>query len=63
MVFSSITFLFYFLPALFLLYYIAPAKLKNLVMILGSFVFTHGEKFDLFPLCLRCLSRILCAQS
>lgn len=50
MVFSSITFLFYFLPALFLLYYIAPAKLKNLVMILGSFVFYAWGEIRFIPI-------------
>jgi alginate O-acetyltransferase complex protein AlgI len=38
-VFSSIIFLFYFIPILLILYAIAPKKLKNLVMIAGSFVF------------------------
>ncbi|MEG1016265.1 MAG: MBOAT family protein, partial [Oscillospiraceae bacterium] len=49
MVFSSITFLFYFLPALFFLYYIAPKRLKNLVMIVGSFVFYAWGEIRFIP--------------
>ena len=39
MVFSSITFLFYFLPIVLIVYYIAPNKLKNLVLFLASMLF------------------------
>ena len=39
MVFSSITFLYYFLPLFLLLYYLAPKKGKNLVLFLGSLLF------------------------
>ncbi len=39
MVFSSITFLLYFLPAFLALYYIAPVKYRNLVLLLSSIVF------------------------
>ncbi|MBR1744187.1 MAG: MBOAT family protein, partial [Lachnospiraceae bacterium] len=39
MVFSSITFLFYFLPAALLLYYIVPGKLKNAVLFFLSLIF------------------------
>ncbi len=39
MVFSSITFLYYFLPIVLGLYYLAPAKGKNLVLFLSSLVF------------------------
>lgn len=52
MVFSSITFLFYFLPILVLLYFIAPTKLKNLVMILGSFVFYAWGEIRFIPVML-----------
>ncbi len=49
MVFSSITFLFSFLPILLILYFIAPSKAKNAVLLLGSLVFYFcGEpKFGL----------------
>ena len=39
MVFSSITFLFYFLPIVLFLYFISPKKFKNAVLLLASFVF------------------------
>ena len=39
MLFSSIPFLFYFLPVTLILYYIAPKAIKNLVLLLASLVF------------------------
>ncbi len=39
MIFSSVTFLFIFLPVTLLLYYIVPKKLKNVVLLLTSLVF------------------------
>lgn len=39
MLFSSIPFLFYFLPCVFILYLIAPKCLKNTVLLLSSLVF------------------------
>jgi alginate O-acetyltransferase complex protein AlgI len=39
MVFSSIPFLYYFLPIVLLCYAIAPAKCKNMVLLLASLVF------------------------
>ncbi len=39
LVFSSLLFLFRFLPAVLILYFIAPASLKNLVLFLVSLVF------------------------
>ncbi len=39
MVFSSLTFLLYFFPAFFLLYFLAPSSWKNLVLFIGSLVF------------------------
>lgn len=39
MVFSSLLFLFRFLPAVLLLYYIAPRKIRNLVLFLFSLIF------------------------
>lgn len=52
MVFSSITFLFYFLPALILIYYLVPFKLKNLVMIIASFVFYAWGEIRFIPIML-----------
>lgn len=39
MVFSSLTFLFYFFPAFFLLYFLSPNSIRNLVIFIGSLVF------------------------
>mgnify|MGYP002767427904 CR=1 FL=1 len=39
MVFSSIPFLYYFLPAVLIIYFIAPKQLKNAVLLLSSLVF------------------------
>ena len=42
MVFSSITFLYFFLPAVLLIYYISPKKIKNIVLLLSGWFFMHG---------------------
>ena len=39
MIFSSITFLFFFLPIVLAIYYIAPKKFKNLVLLISSLCF------------------------
>ena len=39
MLFSSIPFLFYFLPAVLLLYFLVPKFLKNAVLLLFSLIF------------------------
>lgn len=39
MLFSSVTFLYYFLPIVLVLYYVVPKKLKNFVLFLASLVF------------------------
>ena len=44
MVFSSFTFLFYFFPAFFLLYFLSPNSYKNLVIFIGSLVL---DNFDI----------------
>ena len=44
MLFSSIGFLYYFLPLVLALYYLAPAKLKNMVLLGASlFFYFYGE--------------------
>ncbi|MCI9000350.1 MAG: MBOAT family protein [Clostridia bacterium] len=44
MVFSSITFLFYFLPIVLAIYYMVPNKFKNIVLLMASLVFYfYGE--------------------
>lgn len=39
MVFSSITFLFYFLPIVLAIYYIAPKKYRNVILLISSLLF------------------------
>jgi len=39
MLFSSITFIYYFLPIVLGVYFIVPKKLKNIVLLLSSFIF------------------------
>jgi alginate O-acetyltransferase complex protein AlgI len=39
MVFSSITFLYYFLPLIVIIYYLSPRKLKNYVLLFASLAF------------------------
>lgn len=53
MVFSSIVFLLYFLPAFMLVYFITPAKLKNVVILIGSICFYAwgAPKFIFVILC------------
>ena len=50
MVFSSITFIFYFLPIVLAIYYIVPHKFKNIVLLVASLLFYfYGEpKYILF---------------
>ena len=44
MLFSSVPFLFYFLPAALLLYFAVPRPLKNAVLLLASlFFYAWGE--------------------
>lgn len=52
MVFSSLTFLFYFLPAMIITYYLVPEKFKNLVMIIASFVFYAWGEVRFIPIML-----------
>ena len=56
MVFSSITFLFYFLPAFFLIYFLAGQNLRNFVLLFFSLVFyAWGETEFVFVLLLSIL--------
>ena len=52
MVFSTILFLFRFLPITLALYYLAPAKLKNTVLFLCSLVFYCWGEVRFFPVML-----------
>lgn len=56
MVFSSISFLFFFLPLLFLIYYLVPKKGRNYVLLLFSLLFYYwSEKQYLVLLLFSCL--------
>ncbi|MHA6258297.1 MBOAT family O-acyltransferase [Sporosarcina sp. CAU 1771] len=49
MVFSSLVFLFFFLPITLFIYFIAPMKLKNIVLLLVSwFFYAWGEPIYIF---------------
>ncbi|MGX4598566.1 MBOAT family O-acyltransferase [Faecalimicrobium sp. JNUCC 81] len=39
MLFSSVTFLFFFIPTVFTLYYLSPSKMKNYILLFFSIVF------------------------
>ena len=44
MLFTSISFLYYFLPALIIIYFITPKKYKNIVLLIASLLFyLYGE--------------------
>ncbi len=45
MVFSGLTFLYLFLPAVFVLYFLTPARIRNAVLLLASlFFYFYGEQ-------------------
>lgn len=49
MLFSSISFIYYFLPFVLILYFIVPKKIKNLVLFISSMVFYfYGEAMYTF---------------
>jgi len=44
MLFSSLSFLYFFLPAVLILYFIVPTKVKNIILLISSLVFYfYGE--------------------
>ena len=44
MLFTSISFLYYFLPALIIIYFITPKKYKNIILLIASlFFYLYGE--------------------
>ena len=56
MLFSSITFIYFFLPILLIIYFIAPTKFKNLILIIFSLLFYFlGEPKYIIILILSCL--------
>lgn len=61
MVFSSISFLFFFLPLLLLVYFSIPKKFRNYVLLLFSLIFYFfGEKWYVVLLLLSCLINYIC---
>lgn len=61
MLFSSLPFLYYFLPAVLILYFLAPNRLKNGVLLLGSLLFYGwGEPKYLLLMALTILLFYLC---
>ena len=55
MLFSSITFLYYFLPIVLVLYLVIPNKFKNLVLLIFSLLFYfYGEPKYIIILLLSC---------
>ena len=56
MLFSSITFIYYFLPVLLLVYFLVPKKYKNLVLLIFSLIFYFlGEPKYIVILLLSCI--------
>lgn len=56
MVFSSILFIYYFLPILLLIYFMIPSKFKNVVLLLFSLIFYFmGEPRYILVLVLSCI--------
>ena len=56
MVFSSITFLFYFLPITLLLYFIVPKKMRNFILLVASLLFYfYGEPKYIIILLFSCI--------
>ena len=60
MVFSSISFIYYFLPIVLLIYFILPNKYKNLVLLISSlFFYFYGENTYIWVLLLSCFINYL----
>ena len=56
MVFSSITFVYYFLPIILVIYFIIPSKYKNLILLISSLLFYfYGEPTYIWVLILSCI--------
>ena len=56
MLFSSVTFLYYFLPLLLIVYFLVPNKYRNLVLLLFSLLFYFlGEPKYILILLFSCI--------
>ena len=63
MVFSSITFLFLFLPIVLAVYYIVPEKAKNIILLIASILFyAWGEPVYVILMILSILLNYFCGQ-
>lgn len=63
MVFSSITFIYYFLPIMLLAYYITPNKYKNITLAVGSLLFyVYGAGYFVFLLLALCIFNYILGQ-
>ena len=63
MIFSSITFIYFFLPLLLLIYFIAPKKYKNHVLFIFSMLFYfYGEPKYIIVLLISCVVNYLCGK-
>lgn len=64
MVFSSIAFLYIFLPIMLLIYFIVPSKFKNAVMILASLIFfAWGEIKYIFIMLILAVMDFVCGRN
>ena len=62
MVFSSITFIYYFLPIVLLIYFITPNKFKNFILLISSLLFYfYGEPSYIWVLLLSCFINYISA--
>ncbi|MEG0022374.1 MAG: MBOAT family O-acyltransferase [Bacilli bacterium] len=60
MLFSSISFIYYFLPFLLLIYFLVPFKFKNIILLIFSLLFyAYGEPKYIIILLLSCLINYL----
>lgn len=63
MVFSSIVFLYIFLPIMLFVYFIVPSKFKNAIMILASLIFfAWGEIRYIFIMLLLAVMDFWCGK-
>ena len=63
MVFSSITFIYYFLPLLLIVYFLVPKKLKNIILLIFSLLFYFiGEPKYIIVLILSCVINYLISK-
>lgn len=47
MIFSSVFFIFVFLPVTLLIYFVAPKPGKNVVLLISSLIFMPGENLSI----------------